>query len=143
MAWRGVKWDFLGSRAQGKRASLVQLLVAVRGSRDLGPMWFVVALLVFSLAYAGGAPSVPSGRQGQHSAYRSSSRWCPRSRSSTSGEVPRCNGQVRPLPTQVLHPLVPIGLSVAVRGVPWAPEVKFLVVAPAGIPASFAVGYTP
>jgi hypothetical protein len=27
------------------------------------------------------------------------------------------------------------------RGAPWPPEVKFLVVAAAGIPASFAVGY--
>jgi peptidoglycan/LPS O-acetylase OafA/YrhL len=43
--------------------------------------------------------------------------------------------------TYVLHPLVLIGLSVAMRGVPWAPEVKFLVVAATGIPASFAVGY--
>jgi hypothetical protein len=40
--------DFLGSRA-----SLVQLLVEVRGSRDLGSMWFVVVLFVFLLAYAG------------------------------------------------------------------------------------------
>jgi peptidoglycan/LPS O-acetylase OafA/YrhL len=43
--------------------------------------------------------------------------------------------------TYVLHPLVLIGLSVAMRDAPWAPEVKFIVVAAAGIPASFAIGY--
>jgi peptidoglycan/LPS O-acetylase OafA/YrhL len=43
-------------------------------------------------------------------------------------------------PAYVLHPLVLVGLSIAARGLPWPPEVKFLLVA-VGIPASFAVGY--
>jgi glucans biosynthesis protein C len=43
-------------------------------------------------------------------------------------------------PAYVLHPLVLVGLSIAARGLPWPPEVKFLIVAAVGIPASFAVG---
>lgn len=40
-----------------------------------------------------------------------------------------------------LHPLVLVGLSIAMRGLPWPPEVKFLIVAAIGVPASFAVGH--
>ena len=40
-----------------------------------------------------------------------------------------------------LHPLVLVGLSIAIRGLPWPPEVKFLIVAAVGVPASFAVGH--
>jgi peptidoglycan/LPS O-acetylase OafA/YrhL len=248
--------DFLGSRAQGKQASLVQLLVAVRGSRDLGPMWFVLTLLVFSLAYAGwravrpvrppeaalgvpvlvtlalaiavldfvvwlqwpylavapwnlGLPRWPqaagmfvlgvlAGERGCFTRLPAtlvrrcgwllvggltailaligytmsiggaelmtgSLHWSSMAFAVLDGATAvvlvvwitgwfqtRWNALAGPVmnkagrasyATYVLHPLVLIGLSVAMRGVPWAPEVKFLVVAATGIPASFAVGY--
>lgn len=44
--------DYLGARGEGKRVDLNHFLWEVGGDRDLGPMWFVVALLVFSLVYA-------------------------------------------------------------------------------------------
>ncbi|HET7278485.1 MAG TPA: acyltransferase family protein [Dermatophilaceae bacterium] len=44
--------DWLGDRAEGKARSLGAYLVDPFGDRDLGPVWFVVALLAFSLAYA-------------------------------------------------------------------------------------------
>ena len=42
-----------GARAQGDHRSLADYLLDLTGGRGLGPLWFAVALLVFSLAYAG------------------------------------------------------------------------------------------
>ena len=44
--------DWLGDGAEGKGEPLLTYLVDPLGSRDLGPVWFVVALLLFSLTYA-------------------------------------------------------------------------------------------
>jgi hypothetical protein len=35
--------DFLGARGEGRSPSLMGLLSEVRGYRDFGPMWFVIA----------------------------------------------------------------------------------------------------
>jgi peptidoglycan/LPS O-acetylase OafA/YrhL len=45
--------SFLGARGESRRVTLAHFLLDLRGARGLGPMWFVVALLAFSLAYAG------------------------------------------------------------------------------------------
>jgi len=44
--------DYLGSRAEGEHPRLWPYLADQTGTRDVGPLWFVAALLVFSLAYA-------------------------------------------------------------------------------------------
>jgi Acyltransferase family len=53
--------DYVGT---GERLGLGHLLTEVGGLRDLGPMWFVVALLAFSLVYVGWRgvrPARPAG----------------------------------------------------------------------------------
>ena len=52
--------DWLGNRAEGKTRSLGAYVVDPFGDRDLGPVWFVVALLVFSLVYAAWRLARPS-----------------------------------------------------------------------------------
>jgi glucan biosynthesis protein C len=57
--------DYLGDLAE-QHDSLAGYLLDRTGTRDFGPMWFVAALLVFSLGYAawrGLAPRVPSTGQ--------------------------------------------------------------------------------
>ncbi|HEU4513892.1 MAG TPA: acyltransferase [Nocardioidaceae bacterium] len=44
--------DWLGGTAAGETRSLVSYLTDVGGDRDVGPMWFVAAILVFSVGYA-------------------------------------------------------------------------------------------
>jgi hypothetical protein len=44
--------DFLGGWVQGEPRSFTSYLLDPGGDRDLGPAWFIVALLAFSLAYA-------------------------------------------------------------------------------------------
>ena len=45
--------DYLGSLAEGEHPRLWAYLVDQTGTRDTGPLWFVVLLLLMSLAYAG------------------------------------------------------------------------------------------
>lgn len=45
--------DWLGDRAEGRAQPLLTYLADPLGTRDLGPVWFIVALLLFSLTYAG------------------------------------------------------------------------------------------
>lgn len=55
---------YLAARAAGRRISLGHLLTEVGGDRGFDVMWFVVALLVFSLAYAAirrAWPAAPGG----------------------------------------------------------------------------------
>lgn len=44
--------DWMGSTAEGGSRSLTAYLTDVGGDRDVGPMWFVAAILVFSAGYA-------------------------------------------------------------------------------------------
>lgn len=44
--------DWMGSTAEGGTRSLTSYLTDTGGDRDVGPMWFVAAILVFSVAYA-------------------------------------------------------------------------------------------
>lgn len=44
--------DWIGGTAQGETRPLTSYLTDVGGDRDVGPMWFVAAILVFSLGYA-------------------------------------------------------------------------------------------
>jgi hypothetical protein len=44
--------DYLGGRVQGETRSLGSYLTDLGGDHDLGPVWFITALLAFSLAYA-------------------------------------------------------------------------------------------
>ncbi len=44
--------DYLGDMGGGEQADLWAYLTDRTGTRDSGPMWFVVALLLFSLTYA-------------------------------------------------------------------------------------------
>lgn len=53
--------DRLGGLAQGRAVPLTTLLTEVGGTRDLGPMWFVVALLVFTLVHVGWRARRPAG----------------------------------------------------------------------------------
>jgi peptidoglycan/LPS O-acetylase OafA/YrhL len=248
--------DYLGARAEGQRLGLGHYLWEVRGDRDLGPMWFVVALLVFSLGYAawravrpaGPARSVLTGRvlavlalviavadfgtwlrwpylegtpwnldlqhwpqaaglfvlgvlAGEHGWFRrlpagaarrcgwltlsglaallvlagysllaggltaivGGWHWPTAAFAVLDGATAvvlavwivgwfqnRWNGPPRRVTAAAgrasyaayfLHPLVLVGLSIAVHGLPWPPEVKFLIVAAVGVPASFAVGH--
>lgn len=43
--------------------------------------------------------------------------------------------------TYLLHPVVLVSVMLAFRGLPWAAEVKFVVVSVVAVPACFAVGY--
>lgn len=45
--------DYLGARHDPARGTLVDYLSGRTGTRDMGPLWFVSALLVFSIGYAG------------------------------------------------------------------------------------------
>lgn len=62
--------DYIGHRAMGDPASLLDYLTDATGTRDLGPMWFVAVILLFSLGYAGwrawrptsNVPEAPGGR---------------------------------------------------------------------------------
>ncbi|HET9649351.1 MAG TPA: acyltransferase [Microlunatus sp.] len=56
---------WLGSRVAGVASPLSSFVLAPIGRRDVGPMWFVAALLVFSLCYAV-ARSVRPGRPRPH-----------------------------------------------------------------------------
>jgi hypothetical protein len=44
--------DWIGGTAEGGSRSLVSYLADPGGDRDVGPMWFVAAILVYSLLYA-------------------------------------------------------------------------------------------
>ncbi len=54
--------DWLGNTAEGGSRSLVAYLSDPGGDRDVGPMWFVAAILVFSLGYAALRAVAPSPR---------------------------------------------------------------------------------
>ncbi|GAA2094777.1 acyltransferase [Microlunatus panaciterrae] len=63
--------DYVGGLAQGETRSLASYLADPAGERDLGPTWFVAALLVFSLLFAGWRrlrPSRPRDPAALHSA---------------------------------------------------------------------------
>jgi Acyltransferase family len=51
--------DWLGDRAEGDGGAFLDYLLDPFGDRDLGPVWFVAALLLFSLGYAGWRGAVP------------------------------------------------------------------------------------
>ena len=68
--------DYLGKLHSQPESSLADYLIDRTGTRDMGPLWFVAALLVFSLVYAAwralrpvrGAPSGPLGSEATASA---------------------------------------------------------------------------
>jgi glucans biosynthesis protein C len=56
--------DFVGHTAQGLRPNLATYLSPASPIRDVGPLWFVAALLGFSLAYAGWRAVRPASAAG-------------------------------------------------------------------------------
>jgi glucan biosynthesis protein C len=61
--------DYIGHHAMGDPAPLLDYLTNATGTRDMGPMWFVAVILLFSLGYAAWrtwrptskAPEAPGG----------------------------------------------------------------------------------
>jgi glucans biosynthesis protein C len=53
--------DYIGHRAQGLEPDLVAYVALDSPVRDVGPLWFVAALLVLSLTYAGWRAWAPVG----------------------------------------------------------------------------------